>query len=279
MNDERDNFQPVIEGTPRWMGLAVVALAVLSLVGIGMAWNANSHARDAAQALATQTTQSKTFQQNQEQLTQRLAQAEQTNAQMQGELNLVSDKLKLTQGQVQIARNQVKKERADYTKKLSDVESTLATKASADDVKAIGTDVNGVKTDLDATKGNLQALRGEHGELIARNHEELEQLKRMGERDYFEFTLNGKGQKQHVGSMQVELRGASAKKHQFTVELYVDDMRLEKKNKSINEPIYFYTSGSHQAMELVVNKVADKSVTGYLSVPKSMAASAKAATN
>ncbi len=88
MNDEHDNFQPVIEGTPRWMGLAVVALAVLSLVGIGMAWNANSHAHDAAQALATQTTQSKTFQQNQEQLTQRLAQAEQTNAHMQGELNL-----------------------------------------------------------------------------------------------------------------------------------------------------------------------------------------------
>src|SRR5258706_76725 len=146
-----DSVQPVIEGTPRWMGLAVVALAVLSLVGTGMAWNANSHAHDAAQALATQTTQSKTFQQSQEQLTQRLAQAEQTNAQMQGELNLVSDKLKLTQGQVQIARNQVKKERADYTKKLSDVESTLATKASADDVKAIRTDVNGVKTDLDAT--------------------------------------------------------------------------------------------------------------------------------
>lgn len=279
MNEERDNFQPVIEGTPRWMGLAVVALAVLSLVGIGMAWNATSHARDAEQALATQSTQSKTFQQNQEQLTQRLAQAEQTNAQMQGELNLVGGKLKLTEGQVAAARNQVKKERADYTKKLTDVESTLATKASADDVKAIGTDVNGVKTDLDATKGNLQALRGEHGELIARNHEELEQLKRMGERDYFEFTLNGKGQKQHVGSTQVELRSASAKKHQYTVALYVDDMRLEKKNKSINEPIYFYTSGSHQAMELVVNKVNDKSVTGYLSVPKSIAASAKATTN
>jgi hypothetical protein len=244
-----------------------------------MAWNATSNARDAERALAAQSAQSKTFQQNQEQMTQRLAQAEQTNAQMQGELNLVSDKLKLTQSQVAVARNQVKQERADYTKKLTDVESTLATKASADDVKAIGTDVNGVKSDLDATKGNLLALRGEHGELIARNHEELEQLKRMGERDYFEFTLNGKGQKQHVGSMQVELRGASAKKHQFTVALYVDDMRLEKKNKSINEPIYFYTSGSHQPMELVVNKISDKSVTGYLSAPKAMAASAKTNAN
>ena len=279
MTEERDNTQTVTDGAPRWMGLAVVGLAVLSLVGVGMAWNATSNARDAERALAAQSAQSKTFQQNQEQMTQRLAQAEQTNAQMQGELNLVSDKLKLTQSQVAVARNQVKQERADYTKKLTDVESTLATKASADDVKAIGTDVNGVKSDLDATKGNLLALRGEHGELIARNHEELEQLKRMGERDYFEFTLNGKGQKQHVGSMQVELRGASAKKHQYTVALYIDDMRLEKKNKAINEPIYFYANGSRQPMELVVNKVSDKSVTGYLSAPKAAAASAKATTN
>ncbi len=276
MLGEHDNMQSATEGTPRWMGLAVVALAVLSLVGVGMAWNATSQARDAEQALAAQT---KTFQQNQEQITQRVAQAEQTNAQMQGELNLVGNKLKLTQGQVAAARNQVKKERADYTKKLTDVQTTLATKASSDDVKAIGTDVNGVKTDLDATKGSIQQLRGEHGELIARNHEELEQLKRMGERDYFEFTLSGKGQKQHVGSMQVELRGASAKKHQYTVAVYVDDMRLEKKNKSINEPIYFYANGSRQPVELVVNKVTDKTVTGYLSAPKAAAASAKASTN
>jgi small-conductance mechanosensitive channel len=279
MLGEHDNMQPATEGAPRWMGLAVVGLAVLSLVGVGMAWNATSHARDAEQALATQTAQTKTFQQNQEQITQRLAQAEQTNAQMQGELNLVGSKLKLTQGQVAAARNQVKQERADYTKKLSDVETTLATKASNDDVKAIGTDVNGVKTDLDATKGSIQQLRGEHGELIARNHEELEQLKRMGERDYFEFTLSGKGNKQHVGSMQVELRGASEKRHQYTVALYVDDMRLEKKNKSINEPIYFYAGGSRQPMELVVNKVTNKAVTGYVSAPKAAAASAKATTN
>jgi len=276
MIEERDNFQPATEGAPRWMGLAVVGLAVLSLIGVGMAWNATSQAHDAEQALAAQT---KTIQTSQEGIIQRLAQAEQTNAQMQGELNLVGNKLKLTQGQVAAARSQVKKTRADYAKKLTDVETTLATKASTDDVKALGTDVTGVKTDLDATKGNLQALRGEHGELIARNHEELEQLKRMGERDYFEFTLKGKGQKEHVGNTQVELRSASAKKHQYTVALYVDDMRLEKKNKAINEPIYFYVNGSRQPLELVVNKISDKSVTGYLSAPKAAAASAKATTN
>jgi chromosome segregation ATPase len=269
--------QPSTEtGAPRWMGLAVVALAVLSVAGIGMAWNAGNHAQTAEQALATQ---SKTIQANQEGLTQRLAQAEQTNTQLQGEINLVGDKLKLTEEQLATARTQVKQTRADYTKKLTDVQTTLATKANADDVKALGTDVTGVKSDLDATKGNLQQLRGEHGELIARNHEELEQLKRMGERDFYEFTLTAKGQKQRVGSTQIELRGVSAKKHQFNIALYVDDMRLEKKNKAINEPIYFYANGSRAPMELVVNQVSDKKISGYLSAPKAIAASAKTNAN
>jgi chromosome segregation ATPase len=276
MTDERENYPTVAEGTPRWMGLAVVGLAVLSLAGIGMAWNANSQAHSAEQALAAQT---KTFQQTQDGITQRVSQAEQNSAQMQGELNLVTDKLKLTEGQLAAARTQVKATRADYTKKLTEVETTLSTKASADDVKALGTDVTGVKSDLDATKGNIQQLRGEHGELIARNHEELEQLKRMGERDYFEFSLTTKGQKEHVGSTQIELRGASAKKHQYTVALYVDDMRLEKKNKAINEPIYFFSGGSRQPMELVVNQVSDKKISGYLSAPKAIAASASAKAN
>ncbi len=270
--DEQANYHETTEGSPRWMGMAVVGLAILSLVGVGLAWNAGGHARDAEQALTTQT---KTLQQSQDAMTQRIAQAERTNAELQAEMNLVGDKLKLTENQLATARNQVKQSRADYTKKLNDVQSTLATKASADDVKALGTDVDGVKTDLSSTKGNIEQLRGEHGELIARNHEELEQLKRMGERDYYEFNLTKKGQKEHVGQMMIEFRSASGKKHQYTIAMYVDDTRLEKKNRAINEPIYFYSSGSRQPMELVVNQVSDKKISGYLSSPKAIAASAK----
>ena len=272
MMEDREIHQGMTEGTPRWMGIAIVALAIISLVGVGMAWNAGNNARDAQQALAGQTKATQQTLQSQDAISQRLAQAEHGNAELQSELNLVGNKLKLTQNQLASARNQVKKTQADYTKKLGDVETSLATKASQDDVKALGTDVTGVKTDLDTTKNNLQQLRGEHGELIARNHEELEQLKRMGERDYYEFTLASKGQRQRVGQMQIELRGVNAKRHQYTLALYVDDMRLEKKNKAINEPIYFYAGGSRQAMELVVNQVGSRQVSGYLSTPKSIAA-------
>ncbi|HXC33443.1 MAG TPA: hypothetical protein VNZ56_13270 [Verrucomicrobiae bacterium] len=268
--DEQTNYQ-MTEGSPRWMGIAVVGLAILSLVGVGMAWNAGGHARDAEQALAAQ---SKNFQTTQDGLNQRIAQSEHTNAELQSEMNLVGDKLKLTEDQLSTARKQVTASRADYNKKLTDVQSTLATKANQSDVTALGTDLNGVKSGLDSTNGNLQALRGEHGELIARNHEELEQLKRQGERDYYEFTLASKGQKEHVGSTMIEFRNASAKKHQYTIELYVDDTKFEKKNRAVDEPIYFYAGGSRQPMELVVNQVTDKKISGYLSAPKAVSASA-----
>ena len=131
------NDQGTTEGSPRWMGIAVVGLAILSLVGVGLAWNAGGHARDAEQALSAQA---KTFQASEDGMSQRMAQAERTNAELQSEVNLVGDKLKLTEDQLATARSQVKQSRADYTKKLNDVQSTLATKASADDVKALGTE-------------------------------------------------------------------------------------------------------------------------------------------
>src|SRR6266481_3112978 len=106
-NYQEPNYQET-EGTPRWMGMAVVGLAILSLVGVGLAWNAGGHARDAEQALATQA---KTLQTSQDALSQRMAQAERTNAELQAEVNLEGNKLKLTEGQLATARNQVKASR------------------------------------------------------------------------------------------------------------------------------------------------------------------------
>lgn len=271
MIEDRDVISPVNEGTPRWLGIAVVVLAGVSLLALGIGWSASNSARTAEQSLANEV---KPLRQNVEVLTQRLTKAEETNAQLQGEFNVVTDRLQLTQGELQTARRQSKQIREDYSKKLSTVEASvkgeLATKASTDDVKALSGDVSGVRSDLEATKQNLQMARGELGTLIARNHEEIEQLRRMGQRDYFEFTLEKKGTRQRVGSLMVELRGTNAKRNQFTIALYVDDMRLEKKNRSVNEPIYFYTRGARAALEMVVNQVGKDRVVGYLSIPKSV---------
>jgi ABC-type transporter Mla subunit MlaD len=264
-------------GTPRWVGMAVVALAGISILGLGVGWNASTHAKSAEQALAAQN---KDLQQNVETLNQRLAQSEQSSSEVQNELNAVTDHLKLTQGQLASTRQQTKQLSTlstDYSKKLDNVQSQLSTKANADDLTALGGDVNGVKSGLDATNNNLQMARGELGTLIAKNHDEIDTLRRMGERDYYEFTLTGKGNKSKAGSLMIELRSTNPKRNQFTVNLYVDDKRLEKKNRAVDEPIYFYTPGTRSPMELVVNQVGKDKLVGYVSAPKTQPAGTKSA--
>ena len=151
-------------------------------------------------------------------------------------------------------------------------------KASSDDVTALGTNINGVKSDLDTEKNNLQMARGEFGTLIAKNHDEIEELRARGDRNYYEFTLAGKGQRAKVGGLTVELRDANPKKNQFSVALYVDDMRLEKKNRAVDEPIYFYTTGTHAPLEFVINQVQKDKLVGYLSVPKTQVSASAADT-
>jgi hypothetical protein len=278
MSEERQDFTAQDAAAPRWIGIIVVALAVVSLAALGAGWTASNRAKDLAQTLATQSQQLK---QNQDVLSQRLAKAEDTNAQLQGELSVVTDKMKLTQGELAKARAQAKKIRDEDDKQLAELQNQttaqLATKASVDDLNKLGTDVSGVKTDLDATKNGLQMARGEFGTLIARNHDEIEELRRLGERDYYEFTINKKNERQKVGDLMVELRGVNTGKNVYSVAIYVDDSRYEKKNRSVNEPVYFFTHGSRAPLEFTVNSVTKYKITGYLSVPKTATAHAQAA--
>jgi len=216
-------------------------------------------------------------------LTQRLAKDDEINQQLQSDLKVVTDKLNVTQSELLAARKQTKAVTSAVDKKLTGLESSvnsqLATKASSDDVTKLNGDVTGVKSDLDETKNNLQMAKSEMGTLIARNHDEIDQLRRMGQRDYFEFTVTRKSGAEKVGSVQVELKDTNTKKNQYTINVLADDKSFEKKNRSVNEPIFFYTGGSHAALELVVNKVTKTTASGYLSVPKAAGTSAASASN
>jgi hypothetical protein len=266
MSEFQEPVQVVETGTPRWVVLALAVLAGVSLLGLGVAWSAISHANSLEHSTQTYVKQAN------DSLGQRLAKEDELNQQLQSDLKVVTDKLNVTQAELIKARKQNKLSSAAVDKKLTGLESSvntqLATKANIDDISKINGDVAGVKTDLDATKNNLQMARSEMGTLIARNHDEIDQLRRMGQRDYYEFTLNRKAGPQKVGAVQVELRGTNPKKNQFTINVLADDKTFEKKNRSVNEPIFFYTGGGHAALELVVNKLSKTSATGYLSVPK-----------
>jgi hypothetical protein len=266
MSEYQEPVQVTSSATPRWVGIALVVLAAVSLLGIGIGWSALNHANSVEQATQTSVKQAN------DALAQKLAKEDEINQQLQSDLKVVTDKLNVTQADLVKARKQNRQSSVTIDKKIAGLESSvntqLAAKANTDDVNKLNSDVTGVKTDLDATKNNLQMARSEMGTLIARNHDEIDQLRRMGTRDYFEFTVTRKAGAQKVGGVQVELKSANPKKNQFTINVLADDKSFEKKNRSVNEPIFFYTGGSHAALELVINKVTKSTASGYLSVPK-----------
>jgi hypothetical protein len=139
------------------------------------------------------------------------------------------------------------------------------------DVGGVKTDVAKTQSDLAETNTQLTSMRGDvngHSSLIARNGAELEILKHKGDRNYYAFTLV-RGQKQQVGTVSLELKKADSKKSLYTVAVYSDDKQYEKKDKSLNEPLQFYSGKEPMLFEIVVNSVSAKNtVTGYLSSPK-----------
>lgn len=276
MSDEKIMETQSNSSGSSWQLPAIIVLGLIAIGGLAFGWHANSQLDATQQAV---TAQVKSVQQSLGQdvsgLKDRLTQAEKTNSELQGDFQVVTKKLRLTQGQLKAAREEASKQNQETTQKLSaldtSVKSELATKASTDEVKTVDTKVVGVRTDLDTTREDLKMARSELGTLIARNHDEIDQLRRLGERDYVEFTIAGKNKPQKVGNVTVELKGVNERKNQFSVALTSEDKRFEKKNRAVNEPIFFYMSGTKLPQELVINKVGKDQIRGYLSIPKANA--------
>lgn len=260
---------------PGWIVPVLLVVALVALGGLGLAWKASASAEDARVASASDLqTMKQSYDKNFESLQARLEVTEKTNTDLQSDLSLVTKRLQVTQGALKKARDEAQQARDAANQQLaamdSQVKDQLATKASTDDVKSVSGEVGVVRTDLDSTKKDLQMARSEMGTLIAKNHDDLETLRQLGERDYIEFTISQKNKPQKVGDVSVELRSADPKRNQCNLAIVVDDKRTEKRNRSVNEPIFFYAHGAHQPMEVVINQVEKGKVTGYLSVPKTV---------
>jgi uncharacterized membrane-anchored protein YhcB (DUF1043 family) len=277
MTEELDHTASGNRTAPGWMIAAVAVLGVVALVGLVMAHNASTQTTDAQQQFDTKVkTMQQDFTTQIAQLQQHQAQADTANAGLQSDLTVVTKRLRLTQTDLKKARDEAEAIRTEDQQKIAEVDAAakteLATKASTDDVKGVDGKVDGVRTDLTGTQNDLKMARSELGTLIARNHEDVEQLRRLGEREYIEFTIDAKNKPQKVGAFVVELRGTNPTKKRYNVSLIVDDSRIDRKNLPVNEPIFFHQGNDRRPLELVVNTVAKDKVTGYISVPKAAGA-------
>jgi hypothetical protein len=259
--------------TPRtYSGALLAAIAVAILLGLGgMIWcytlSGQVAAQQRAQAdAAAQNTKLVAAQQDtdarlsvataalgmtQKQMDTRSAALQ--NREVRGEKTtaLLATEQKQTAGQV-----------AEVSSAVTDVKT---------DVGGVKTDVAKTKTDLAETNNQLTSMKGDlngHSTLIARNGTELEILKHKGDRNYYQFTLV-RGVKQEVGTVSLVLNRADSKRSKYTITVFSDDKQYQKKDKSLNEPLQFYSGKDPMLFEIVVNNVSAKNtVTGYLSSPK-----------
>jgi len=140
------------------------------------------------------------------------------------------------------------------------------------DLGSAKTDIATTRSDLEATKAKLERAMGDLGVqsgLIARTREDLDELRRRGDRNYYEFTLQKGAKPTPVSTVSLELKKADKKRSKFTMNVIADDRTIEKKDRTVAEPLQFYTGRNRMLYELVVFTVEKNQVTGYISTPKS----------
>jgi archaellum component FlaC len=178
--------------------------------------------------------------------------------------------------QIQEQQQQVAGQIGDLKEATNSVDSKVS--AVSSDVGNVKTDVTTVKADIATTQSNLEKatadlkrMNGDMGVmsgLIATNGKDLSALRELGERNYFEFDLTKKQADKRIGNVTLRLKSADAKRNRFTLEVLADDKRVEKRDRTINEPEQVYVAGNRQPYEIVVNQVKKDAVVGYLSTPK-----------
>ena len=222
-----------------------------------------------------------------------LAEQAETRRDLRATSDAFGEKVGITQRQIeqraqellrqqQAATNHLARQQAEIRRQVGSVTTA---------VSSVKTDVGGVKQDvatntrdvattrkeLASTEERLHAVIGDMGVqsgLIAKNGEELEYLKHLGDRNYFEFTLHKGKPPLSVSSIKLQLHKADTKHSRYTLDVLADDKKLEKKNRELDEPLQFYTGKQPALFEIVVNQIGKNEVSGYLSTPKSAAPTA-----
>jgi predicted nucleic acid-binding Zn-ribbon protein len=269
-------------GTPRWIavlfGVLFVGLAALAYVG--------HSAQSQLQAdLVKAQDQNKL-------LSAQLDQANSRLADLKGNIEVTQQKVGMTQAELAKARSRAESIRNDQLaadQKLASQLTAVQTESN-EKIGAVATEVGGAKkdiadtkTDLETTKGKLERATGDMGVmsgLIAHNRDDLEELKRRGDRNYYEFKVTKSKTPQRVGPVQVTLNKTDQKKGKYTMTVFVDDRSIEKKDKTAGEPVQFYLKGSARMApyEIVVFDVGKNDINGYLSTPKEGGSPASSAT-
>jgi len=259
---------------PMWLAGVAIGGLVLGLGALAWSLSLQSHLNTAQQNADSANKQNAVLAEKLQQTNERMHAEDQTLAQSVGmtqkQLEDKSNQLITAQRSADAATARLQKEQAATAQQVGAVQSDVTTVKT--DVGGVKTDVATTQADLASTKTQLTRVMGDSGVmsgLIATNHDELEELKHRGDRNYYEFTLSKGAAAQNVGTIKLELKKVDPKRSKYTLEVSSDDKNIEKKDKNLDEPVQFYSGKSPALFEIVVNNINKNQVTGYLSTPKS----------
>jgi hypothetical protein len=212
-------------------------------------------------------------------LTQRMDASDDRYAQLKGQFDVTSEKLGMTQAELARARRLTASIQKQQRAAVTQLNSAIEQKASAQELNQfqsaanskfgnLSGDIAGNKKGLQATQDALKGAKGELSGAIARTHDELVALAHRTDRDYFEFNLQRRHDRKKIGSIMIELLRTNRKQNVYTIDLFFDDKRTQRKDMALDQPVYFYVQGAQTALELVVNKLDKNRISGYISAPK-----------
>jgi hypothetical protein len=192
---------------------------------------------------------------------------EQTAAQLQAEGRKTKQELtQVISSQTQNLEAKVQAAKTEAETKIGQVNTAVG--GVKEDVVTVKTDLANTRRDLEGTQRQLVDVRDSLSAAVAKNSTELAQLRLKGERDYFEFTIPDKKGLVKVGDIRLQLTKTDVKKGKYNFKVYVDDNKLEKKDRLVNEPVQFLVGQNRIRYEVVINWVQKDKVGGYLSIPK-----------
>jgi hypothetical protein len=212
-------------------------------------------------------------------LTRRLDASDERYAQLKAQFQVTAEKLGMTQQELARSKDLASQIQKQQKQAVEQLNAAIQQKASAKELNQLASDSNakignlsgdlaGTQKDLEATKEALTGTKGELSGAIARTHDELVALAHRTDRDYYEFNIQGRHQRQKIGTVMMELQKTDTKRNLYTINLFFDDKRTVRRDNAIDSPVFFYVQGAPSALELVVNKLGKNSIAGYVSAPK-----------
>ncbi len=264
-----EDQQQAASGKSPLMVVGMIVVALYILVSGYFLFDSNERVKQLEAKIQAEETATKDIQ----------AKLHLTNRSLEETAQALGSKVGMTQDELKKRTAELRRQQEEAAKELSAEQQKTQEQVQSvtGEVSGVKTDLTGAKTDIASTKSDLEATKAKleramgdlnvQSGLIAKNASELDFLKHRGDRNYFEFTAK-KNQRVPVSTVSLVLKKTDPKKSKFTLNVMADDKTIEKKDRTANEPLQFYSGRDKSLYELVVFTVDKDTVTGYLSTPK-----------